>query len=84
MLTMRAALRPMPLMRPLRTPPMSDVMAMTAAMPITMPRMVRRLRPLLASSDLNASRQRSAKLIGHLPGSWLMIGRRLLRRAWRP
>ena len=30
---------------------MSEVMAITEAMPMTMPRMVSRLRPLLASSE---------------------------------
>ena len=64
---MRAALRPMPLMRPLRTPPISDVMAMTAAMPMTMPRTASKgLRPRLASSERIASRIRSMMLIAGL------------------
>lgn len=62
---MRAALRPMSLISPLRTPPMSDVMAMTAAMPITIPKMVRRLRPRFASSERSASRAKSRMLMRH-------------------
>ena len=37
------------------TPAMSEVMAMTAAMPMTMPRMVRNERPLFADSACQVS-----------------------------
>ena len=48
--TVRAALRPSWPTMAARMPSMSDVSAITAAMPITMPRMVSRLRTRLARS----------------------------------
>ena len=53
--TWRACSKPISPMSVFWMPAMSEVMAMTAAMPMTMPRMVRNERPLFADSACQVS-----------------------------
>src|SRR3989442_56858 len=61
-----------------RAPPLADTMAMTAPMPMTMPRLVNVDRPLLIRRAVKATRRADRKLMARSPRIFL-VGRAPVR-----